>query len=218
MQRVLMTALAGAAIAAASPAFADQPPPATPTNDPCTAAYVSGAIACQGYYDNNWLQGGAGDATPADIQAVLALLLSGTASTVDTLPTNNTGAYSPPYLLDYDTVLGAIAHQTDGDATFDFGSLALSGLTIFGAHFGNNTDSTLNNVTAFWLLDLGSNPTSIVSVIDGQGVSNAQIYATGVTRAVPEPATWAMMLVGFAGMGMALRGRRKHNGALLQIA
>jgi len=218
MRRALMTALAGAAIAAASPALAGGPPPATPANDPCTAAYVSGAIACQGYYDNNWLQGGVGSATPADIQAVLALLLTGTASTIDTSPTNNTSAYNPPYVLDYDTVLGAIAHQTDGDATFDFGSLSLSGLTLFGAHFGNNTDSILNNVTAFWLLDLGSNPTSIVSVIDGHGVSNAQIYATGVPGSVPEPATWAMMLVGFGGMGMALRRSRKHNGALLQIA
>ena len=26
---------------------------------------------------------------------------------------------------------------------------------------------------------------------------------------VPEPATWALMLAGFAGLGAALRGRRK---------
>ena len=34
--------------------------------------------------------------------------------------------------------------------------------------------------------------------------------------AVPEPATWAMMLLGFAGIGMALRRRR--NPALAQLA
>jgi len=33
---------------------------------------------------------------------------------------------------------------------------------------------------------------------------------------VPEPATWAMMLVGFAGIGMSLRRRRQT--VLAQIA
>jgi PEP-CTERM motif len=32
--------------------------------------------------------------------------------------------------------------------------------------------------------------------------------ARGVTTAVPEPATWAMMLIGFAGVGVSLRRRR----------
>jgi len=37
--------------------------------------------------------------------------------------------------------------------------------------------------------------------------------------AVPEPATWGMMLLGFAGMGMALRrSRRRGKQALMQIA
>ena len=35
---------------------------------------------------------------------------------------------------------------------------------------------------------------------------------------VPEPGTWAMMLVGFAGIAMSLRRSRRHNSALLQIA
>jgi hypothetical protein len=36
--------------------------------------------------------------------------------------------------------------------------------------------------------------------------------------AVPEPATWAMMLLGFGGIGMAMRRGRKANARLLQIA
>jgi hypothetical protein len=35
---------------------------------------------------------------------------------------------------------------------------------------------------------------------------------------VPEPATWGMMLLGFAGIGMALRRSRRRSGALMQIA
>jgi hypothetical protein len=38
------------------------------------------------------------------------------------------------------------------------------------------------------------------------------------TAPVPEPATWAMMLLGFGGIGMAMRRRRKASGLLLQIA
>ena len=37
-------------------------------------------------------------------------------------------------------------------------------------------------------------------------------------RAVPEPATWGLMLLGFAGVGMALRRSRKRGTALMQIA
>jgi hypothetical protein len=40
--------------------------------------------------------------------------------------------------------------------------------------------------------------------------------AIPVNNGVPEPATWAMMLVGFGGIGMAMRRRRK--GVLAQIA
>jgi hypothetical protein len=36
--------------------------------------------------------------------------------------------------------------------------------------------------------------------------------------AVPEPATWAMMLLGFGGIGFAMRRGRKQNGRLLQVA
>jgi len=38
------------------------------------------------------------------------------------------------------------------------------------------------------------------------------------TPAVPEPATWAMMLLGFGGIGMALRRRRNKGAKLLQVA
>jgi hypothetical protein len=48
------------------------------------------------------------------------------------------------------------------------------------------------------------------------GFSHITVYDS--TGPVPEPATWAMMLLGFGGIGMAMRRRRSNNGRLLQIA
>lgn len=45
-----------------------------------------------------------------------------------------------------------------------------------------------------------------------------QVSIEDVDNAVPEPATWAMMLLGFGGIGMAMRRRRSKENSLLQIA
>jgi hypothetical protein len=221
MQKLLMAAIAGTAMAAATPAFAANTP-ATPANDPCTYSWVVGAVACQGYYGGNLITGTTGSATTADENTYINLLLNGTASTSDSLPTSNGTAYNPPYLIPHGTVLGAI-EGLNGSATLNFGSLNLSGLTIVGAHFGNNPDSNPsdpnvqdNSITAFWLVDLGNTTTHTLTLTNGQGSSNAQIFGTGGS-AVPEPATWAMMLLGFAGIGVSMR-RRRPKPTLMQIA
>jgi len=205
MPREFMMALAATAIASATPAYAA----VTPSNDPCTYGYVSGAIACQGYYGGNLITGGVGSATTTtELNAINTLL---------TNAVSQGPGYTPPYLgVDYDTVLGALANL-NGTATLNFGLLNLSGLTILGAHFGNNIESDPNNITAFWLLDLGNTTTHTITLSNGQGSSNAQIFATGGTPGVPEPATWAMMLLGFAGIGMALRGSARQK-VLMQVA
>ena len=43
------------------------------------------------------------------------------------------------------------------------------------------------------------------------------VSVTAVNGAVPEPATWAMMLIGFGAMGVSMRRRRRTN-TLLQTA
>ncbi|WP_296599811.1 PEPxxWA-CTERM sorting domain-containing protein [Phenylobacterium sp.] len=43
----------------------------------------------------------------------------------------------------------------------------------------------------------------------GNWVMDDLTYTTGVTAAVPEPATWAMMMLGFGAAGAALRSRRR---------
>jgi len=49
-------------------------------------------------------------------------------------------------------------------------------------------------------------------------VKQNSITLAGSTPSVPEPATWGLMLLGFGGMGFALRRGRRRNATLMQIA
>ena len=162
LSALAITAIPAALAFTATSASATPTPTPTPATDPCSAGFVVGAIACQGYYGGNLITGTTGSATTAAELTYINLLLNGTASTsARCQPT--TGGYTPPYTgLDYDTVLAALTNL-NGSATMDFG-LTLSGSVILGAHFGNNIDFDPNNITAFWLIDLGNTSTDTLSL------------------------------------------------------
>jgi hypothetical protein len=117
-------------------------------------------------------------------------------------------------------VLGGVAHPDQGNASSppgggDFGIVS-AGYTTAGDNGGvtNNQpyvkNSVIFNLGAFSANDLGK-------------IGNIRFqYGTdiGATHfgAVPEPGTWAMMLLGFGGIGMAMRRGRKQNARLMQIA
>ncbi|HEV2596658.1 MAG TPA: PEPxxWA-CTERM sorting domain-containing protein [Sphingomicrobium sp.] len=63
----------------------------------------------------------------------------------------------------------------------------------------------------YGVTDMASNPAGTCC-----GSHPAQLNISAIA-AVPEPATWAMMLIGFGGMGFAMRGRRRQQ-TLLQVA
>ncbi|GAA3906334.1 hypothetical protein GCM10022276_26070 [Sphingomonas limnosediminicola] len=48
-----------------------------------------------------------------------------------------------------------------------------------------------------------------VTLTTGQGGAVGYDFAVGQTPSVPEPATWAMMLLGFGGIGFQMRSKRK---------
>jgi PEP-CTERM motif len=50
------------------------------------------------------------------------------------------------------------------------------------------------------------------------GPESFTIFNLHSPPSVPEPATWAMMLLGFGGIGLGMRRRRSKDGRLLQIA
>jgi hypothetical protein len=98
---------------------------------------------------------------------------------------------------------------------------SLSG-NYFGTIFGSVTDSNAGGIQ----VDLdntahtfGTGAAAFTLTVNDVAVSNDGVATpiTGFIRtAVPEPTTWAMMLLGFAGIGFAMRRRRSP--ALAQIA
>jgi hypothetical protein len=95
-----------------------------------------------------------------------------------------------------DEIFGTSILSFPGSSTFDF---SFRGDLIFGVIEGgggiivNGTELSVADDTVF---DLGSfGPNIELTITGGSG-----IFAFG--GAVPEPSTWAMMLVGFAGLGL----------------
>jgi hypothetical protein len=78
-------------------------------------------------------------------------------------------------------------------------------------------NSYLSNISkGIWTAD----PNLALAVLTSSNDQTQLVWganATKVLGAVPEPATWAMMLVGFGGIGAALRGRRSRAPGLVQI-
>jgi hypothetical protein len=92
----------------------------------------------------------------------------------------------------------------------------LFGMVILGVHFGD-AGSGLGDRTQFYLFDFTSGPLTAGTQLQ----LNTQGFSSGVLMngAVPEPGTWAMMLIGFASIGTALRrSRRRERQAFLQVA
>ena len=91
----------------------------------------------------------------------------------------------------------------------------LFGQTIIGADFSDVAGSP-GYVSVFWLFDFGTEGADFITLDDTHGFSDAALYTTGDPPAVPEPATWAMMLFGFGAAGYAMR--RKRTPKLTQLA
>ena len=159
---------------------------------PCDAGLVQGASSCAGYYQGNLLNN-----SPADIPLQTAAI----------------GDLNAGYTFNGDFNATTKVETLTGGNMIDFGQM-LTGETVVGIHFGN-VAGPAGNVTAFYLFDFGADGMSSITLNDTMGFSNAVLYNTGgigggMGGAVPEPATWALMVLAFGGIGMALRGRREQ--------
>lgn len=219
MRRSVFKFLAAAAVAvsAASPGLAKETrlinvkPPVDQVAPPAVVSACDlglptpNAIACAGYYDGNLLNG-----SPTDIANQQAA--------IDSLPGTYQWGGNWSALENSTNPDSVITSLTNGNQ-MNF-STTMFGLTIIGAHFGNIAGDA-GNVSVFWLFDFGTTGANFVTLDDPQGWSNAALYTTGSPPpppTVPEPATWAMMLLGFGAAGAAMRRSRRKAAMLAQIA
>lgn len=159
-----------------------------------TAPLAPPADKCAGYYDKNQFSL---DNVGAQQDAV-DLLVSG-------------------YTVNWNALVAAGKVVSGGDVNALNALLAnAGGQVLLGMHWGNVPDSPDNygNVSAFYLWN-NVTPGSI-HLTDTGGYSNAVLYISSARPPVPEPATWAMMLLGFGAIGMVSRRSRKP--VLAQIA
>jgi len=188
--------------------------------------------------------GGDPKAVTPGLSAYLTLTFTGVTNNVFsfdyTLQNTSTAAGTRVSGLGFDTSPDVIAVNSSG--VFDEhqlgGNFASIGAdTCFNGGPGNCPESNPANAVLFGTSGSGSlsftlgSPSGQTSItlsnfLDRyQGFSTTNVNGARVTSAVgvgtpgavPEPATWAMMLLGFGGIGMTMRRRRKNLG-LMQIA
>jgi hypothetical protein len=186
-----LTALATIAVSAPSQAAL------TLSSVPCAASDIDpfstlSSVSCVGFFNGNL----SSSSTSADQTAALALLgLTFPNAFANSLEKIDAAPKVSSTFLNFDTLL--------------------YGETFIEVHWGNIPNPLggkplANNITAFYKFDAGTTGLDKI-FLNFQTASNAIVYKTGTPPppppAVPEPATWALMLGGFAIVGSAMRRR-----------
>lgn len=185
----LAAALTSTQVEAAKPVAAAQD--LTPGSTACALGDISPvATACRGFYAGN-LNGGSSAMRRDSAQALTAL--TGASYTGATLT----------WLEDVDISRGGVV---------DFDT-PLFGATVVSFHVGAARGQSTGvgyQATAFYMFDAGSLLGGLDTItFNRAGLSNARLYSTGSPGAVPEPATWAMMIGGFGAVGGGMRRTRR---------
>jgi hypothetical protein len=126
---------------------------------------------------------------------------------------------------------GQASFAASNQSPLDVGTIFLTGGGTFNSaefnlfNAASDTSSvaiTVNGVTQNFALANGQNffgfsatggdtITSIAFNTNGSGVADLrQLRLGGLSAAVPEPGTWALMLVGFGAVGVSMRRRRRE--------
>jgi hypothetical protein len=87
-------------------------------------------------------------------------------------------------------------------------SLAWGGTTIF-----DQTNIPANGWTQYSFIETASSNSTLLAFGLRQEASSSGLDDISVAAAVPEPSTWAMMLLGFAAIGFVAY-RRNHRAAI----
>lgn len=107
--------------------------------------------------------------------------------------------------VSYNPFFAGNDNYTNSAGMFPGFSVQNSARLNFGFLFGNTFNANEDNTYRAVLSSSGNSVTAFARI--GAGAP-----------AVPEPATWAMMLVGFGGMGAAMRRNRRKSATVMQVA
>ena len=118
-----------------------------------------------------------------------------------------------PSNVKVDDILGLVSSPNQPDPTDNYGFIYdnVLPLNINGVLFSGDSSAIYN------LWSTGGK-TGEFYTYGIPGVANFDAHGTLSVGSVPEPATWAMMLVGFGGLGGALRAARRRRGTALVAA
>jgi len=197
MRRVLVMALVGSAFAAAPMAPAEA------------------ALVLVGTFDGNQCGGG-------DITTCYASGTTPNSGSLTQVGARGAAVPGSPGILRDETPGGGLTFGLTNDLL----TYSYSGATVahyIGLFNGGSAVGCTPGVNCFnntYFLFFSSDPITSGSIdlnllFQNNGISHIDLFNSGP---VPEPASWALMLVGFAGIGMALRRARRRNPGLLQIA
>jgi hypothetical protein len=189
MKFPLKASIAAIALFAATPAFADATLGTCVATDPNPAANFCVAVT-----------GNANNGSPAGTAAELNQMLDDLGTLAGT---------------DFGDADWTIVGGTKTFFTISGGDILNFAQTLFGdqiisIHFGAaSTGSGTGGETIMYLFNFGAAGADFVD-LNQQGFSNAVLITPpGSPPPVPEPATWAMMLIGFGAVGYTMRRRRK---------
>lgn len=179
MKRITLSMLAAGAALAAISAPAQAVVPVCSVNDLSPAA-----VACTGFFAGQQL-GGNNKTFQEQQLAALGLV------------------------IDLDPIFGSLLNISGlGGAHSVSNNVMLYGDTYIGMHFGNGQGGP-GNATAFYKLNGGVNGFNLNTLTWAYNASSDLIlYSTGnppPPPAVPEPASWAMLIAGLGAVGFAMR-------------
>lgn len=114
-------------------------------------------------------------------------------------------------------VTGGMSFFNGSDLVFSLPSTTTTStgqLIVSGNLFPpNNIEYSFDSFTTSFTVDTLSSPANLDVAIAGYGL----VSPSGIAP-VPEPATWAMMIIGFGGVGALMRRRRRDGGGLAAFA
>ena len=160
-------------------------------------------------------------AVPAYAQAV-TFTLTGSRNATFTLDDSIPDSFTSSALVGNQIFFNAVAGNFGGmagTADINFGTNLIADLNILSANLPQTQLSLIGGGDLF--TGSASNPIFNTGTFNLTGGFTAGLATLTITRAavaaVPEPGTWAMMLIGFGAMGVSMRRRRRTQG-LVQAA